>query len=144
MACTPFFLFCQTTLHQIASHCYKYLSKHMADIRFWFVPRILRCERQVYLTGPRGEWSPMLLGLGGGHSLSDPETAGSHAAHIVAWLITIATVDGLTLLKTPTVCASNWSWHNILSCSGLAKIQKWKQDWIQFLMTLTGILWQCI
>lgn len=109
---------CQTTLHQIASHCYKYLSKHTADIGFWLVPRILQGERQVYLTGPRGEGSPMLLRFGEGHSRVS-KAGGSHAAHILTWLITTATVDGITLLKTPPVCKSNWSWHNIPSCFAL-------------------------
>lgn len=99
---------CQTTLHQMAPRCYKYLSKHTADIGFWLVPRILQGERQVYLTGPRGEGSPMLLRFGGGHGRVS-RAAASHAARILTWLITKATVDGIALLKPPPVCSPNWS-----------------------------------
>lgn len=118
---SPFPLLCQTTLHQIASHCCKYLSKHTADIGFWLVPRNLRSERQVYLTGPPGEWSLILCwGL-------EKVTAGSqrllvfHSAHILTWLITTVAVDGITLLTTLWVWDSNWSWHNSLSFAGLIR-----------------------
>lgn len=140
---SSFPLLCQTTLHQIASHCCKYLSKHTADIGFWLVPRNLQSERQVYLTGPPGEWSLILCwGL-------EKVTAGSqrllvfHSAHILTWLITTVAVDGITLLTTLWLWNSNWSWHNSLSFAGLIRGKKAEiKKKNQFLMNLT--LCQCI
>lgn len=137
---SPFPLLCQTTLHQIASHCCKYLSKHTADIGFWLVPRNLWSERQVYLTGPPGEWSLILCwGL-------EKVTAGSQrllvfqSAHILTWLITTVAVDGIILLTTLWVWDSNWSWHNSLSFAELIRKKgrnKEMRGKNKFLMKLT-------